>query len=116
MSAATLPILRGACRTPARPPSPFTGAPPSSRTAGLPIGDWSPTSRTISPFRCSAAATASSRAVLRNPWILAQAADMTAGRRPRAVTLHDRGRFLLDYIDLLLREGVNECEGFRHVA
>ena len=30
--------------------------------------------------------------------------------------LSDRGRFLLDYIDLLLAEGVNESEGFRHVA
>ena len=42
------------------------------------------------------------RGVLRNPWILAQAADLAAGRAPRAVTLEDRGRFLLDYIELLL--------------
>jgi hypothetical protein len=32
------------------------------------------------------------------------------------VTLRERGQFLLDYIDLLLGEGVDECEGFRHVA
>src|SRR5580765_7479805 len=42
------------------------------------------------------------RGVLRNPRILAQAADLARGLRPRAVTLDDRGRFLLDYIDLLL--------------
>jgi tRNA-dihydrouridine synthase B len=56
------------------------------------------------------------RGVLRNPWILAQAADLGAGRPMRAVTRHERGQFLLDYIDLLLGEGVNEVEGFRHVA
>jgi tRNA-dihydrouridine synthase B len=54
------------------------------------------------------------RGVLRNPWILAQAADLTAGGAPRAVTLEDRGRFLLEYIDLLGRERVHEPEGFRH--
>jgi nifR3 family TIM-barrel protein len=56
------------------------------------------------------------RGVLRNPWILAQAADLAAGRPMREVTLADRGRFLLDYIDLLMTERVCEPEGFRHVA
>jgi tRNA-dihydrouridine synthase B len=56
------------------------------------------------------------RGVLRNPWILAQAADLAAGRTPREVTLADRGRFLLDYIDLLRRERIHEPEGFRHTA
>ncbi len=56
------------------------------------------------------------RGVLRNPWILAQAADMAAGRPPRVVTMEERGRFLLEYIELLLNERVNEAEGFRHVA
>lgn len=56
------------------------------------------------------------RGVLRNPWILAQAADIAAGRPPREVTLEGRGRFLLAYIDLLLSERVGEAEGFRHVA
>jgi nifR3 family TIM-barrel protein len=56
------------------------------------------------------------RGVLRNPWILAQAADLAAGRTPREVTIEDRGCFLLDYIDMLLGEGVNEAKGFRHVA
>ena len=56
------------------------------------------------------------RGVLRNPWILAQAADLAAGRPARVVTLQDRGQFLLDYIDLLQNERVREAEGFRHVA
>jgi nifR3 family TIM-barrel protein len=56
------------------------------------------------------------RGVLRNPWILAQAADLLAGRPARRVSDADRGQFLLDYIDLLLRERVDEAEGFRHVA
>ena len=54
------------------------------------------------------------RGVLRNPWILSQAADLVAGRAPREVTLADRGRFLLDYIELLLNERVRGPEGFRH--
>jgi tRNA-dihydrouridine synthase B len=56
------------------------------------------------------------RGVLRNPWILAQAADLAAGRPAREITLDDRGRFLLDYLELLLNEGENEAEGFRHRA
>ena len=58
------------------------------------------------------------RGVLRNPWILAQAADLAAGRPPRQVTPADRGRFLLEYIELLTHERVRDDEvaGFRHVA
>jgi tRNA-dihydrouridine synthase B len=56
------------------------------------------------------------RGVLRNPWILAQAADIAAGRPMRVVTMRERGEFLLDYIDLLLDQRDNEKEGFRHVA
>jgi tRNA-dihydrouridine synthase B len=56
------------------------------------------------------------RGVLRNPWILAQARDLAEGRAARVVTLADRGRFLLDYLQLLLNERVNEEEGFRHSA
>jgi tRNA-dihydrouridine synthase len=54
------------------------------------------------------------RGVLRNPWILAQAADLVAGRPARPVTLEDRGRFLLDYIDLLLHERVDETRALTH--
>jgi tRNA-dihydrouridine synthase B len=49
------------------------------------------------------------RGVLRNPWILAQAGDMAAGRAPREVTLAGRGAFLLDYIDLLGQERMREA-------
>ena len=56
------------------------------------------------------------RGVLRNPWILAQAADLAAGRAPRAVTLRAARPVPLDYIELLLNERVNEAEGFRHLA
>jgi nifR3 family TIM-barrel protein len=44
------------------------------------------------------------RGILRNPWLFAQAADLLAGRPAREVTREDRKRFLLDYIDLLVRE------------
>ena len=54
------------------------------------------------------------RGVLRNPWILAQAADLIAGRPAGSVTLEDRGRFLLDYIDLLLHERVDETRALTH--
>jgi tRNA-dihydrouridine synthase B len=56
------------------------------------------------------------RGVLRNPWILSQAADLAAGRRRRTVSLEERGRFLLDYLDLLQSERVDEVNGFRHLA
>src|SRR5437867_4247099 len=44
------------------------------------------------------------RGVLRNPWILAQASDLAAGRPAREASMPERGKFLLDYIDLLLEE------------
>jgi tRNA-dihydrouridine synthase B len=56
------------------------------------------------------------RGVLRNPWILAQACDVAEGRAPRTVSAADRGRFLLEYIELLLSERVDEADGFRHSA
>jgi nifR3 family TIM-barrel protein len=56
------------------------------------------------------------RGVLRNPWILAQAADIVAGRPPREVSMEQRGQFLLDYIEMLRHERVNEADGFRHLA
>jgi tRNA-dihydrouridine synthase B len=54
------------------------------------------------------------RGVLRNPWILAQAADLASGGAAREVTLEDRGRFLLAYIDLLLHERVDEARALTH--
>jgi tRNA-dihydrouridine synthase B len=56
------------------------------------------------------------RGVLRNPWILAQAADLVSGHPARTVSLPERGQFLLDYLQLLLDERVDEADGFRHVA
>ena len=54
------------------------------------------------------------RGVLRNPWILAQAMDLAAGRPAQVVTLEDRGNFLLDYIDLLMEERVDEARALTH--
>jgi tRNA-dihydrouridine synthase B len=56
------------------------------------------------------------RGVLRNPWILAQAGDLAAGLPARPISDEQRGRFLLDYMQLLLDEGENEAAGFRHSA
>jgi tRNA-dihydrouridine synthase B len=54
------------------------------------------------------------RGVLRNPWILAQAQDIAEGRHARTVTMAERGRFLLDYIDLLLNERVDDARVMTH--
>jgi tRNA-dihydrouridine synthase B len=56
------------------------------------------------------------RGVLRNPWILRQAADLAAGRPEREVTLEERGRFLSAYIDMLLAGLSTDSDGFRHVV
>jgi nifR3 family TIM-barrel protein len=54
------------------------------------------------------------RGVLRNPWILSQAADLAAGHPMRSIGPADRVQFLLEYIELLRDERVREPEGFRH--
>jgi tRNA-dihydrouridine synthase B len=46
------------------------------------------------------------RGVLRNPWILAQARDLMAGKPARTIAHEERGQFLLDYMQLLLTENV----------
>ena len=56
------------------------------------------------------------RGALRNPWIFEQAARVADGRTPREISAFERGRFLLDYVDLLMNERVGEADGFRHVA
>ena len=56
------------------------------------------------------------RGALRNPWIFEQAAALARGDAARDITLEERGRFLLDYLDLLVHERTAEAEGFRHVA
>ena len=42
------------------------------------------------------------RGALRNPWIFAQAARLAAGRDAARGHAAERGRFLLEYIDLLI--------------
>jgi len=56
------------------------------------------------------------RGALRNPWIFQQAADLAAGRAPREIAMDERGRFLLDYVEMLQKERLHEAEGFRHTA
>jgi tRNA-dihydrouridine synthase B len=56
------------------------------------------------------------RGILRNPWLFAQARDLLAGRPARIVAPEERGRFLLEYIDMLVRGSSDEPEGFRHSA
>ena len=86
---------------------------------GIPVfgsGDCVEPEHVVDRLRAGPEGVLVGRGVLRNPWILAQAADLAAGRQPRVVTMRDRGQFLLDYIDLLVNERVNEAEGFRHAA
>src|SRR5512138_3859806 len=88
-------------------------------TLSIPVfgsGDCVEPQQIIDRMRSGVSGVLVGRGVLRNPWILAQAADLAAGRAVRTVTRHERGQFLLAYIDLLLGEGVDEAEGFRHVA
>jgi len=90
-----------------------------ARDLAIPVlgsGDCVEPSQIVDRLRCGVSGVLVGRGVLRNPWILSQAADLAAGRSPREVTLIERGQFLLDYIDLLVSERVGESEGFRHVA
>ena len=56
------------------------------------------------------------RGALRNPWIFEQAAALARGGASREISQAERGQFLLDYMDLLLKEHCAEPEGFRHLA
>ncbi len=56
------------------------------------------------------------RGALRNPWIFEQAFRLGNGEAPSEVPQADRGQFLLSYMDLLLSEGQDEAQGFRHRA
>jgi tRNA-dihydrouridine synthase B len=79
-------------------------------------GDCIEPQQVIDRLRSGVSGVLVGRGVLRNPWILAQAADIAEGRPPRAITVEQRGRFLLEYVELLLNERVSEADGFRHVA
>jgi nifR3 family TIM-barrel protein len=79
-------------------------------------GDCVEAEQIVERMRAGVGGVLVGRGALRNPWIFQQAADLAAGRKPREVTLEDRGRFLLEYVELLQNERVREPEGFRHVA
>jgi tRNA-dihydrouridine synthase B len=88
-------------------------------TLSIPVfgsGDCIEPEQIIDRLRSGVEGVLVGRGVLRNPWILAQAADLAAGRQPREIAPEERGRFLLEYIDLLLSERVREPDGFRHGA
>jgi tRNA-dihydrouridine synthase B len=80
-----------------------------ARERTIPIfgsGDCTEPEQIVERWRSGIGGVLVGRGVLRNPWLLAQAADRAAGRQPLRVTLADSGRFLLDYVDLLLSERV----------
>ena len=77
-------------------------------------GDCLEPEQVINRMRSGVEGVLVGRGVLRNPWILAQAMDIAAGRAPRVVTLEDRGNFLLEYIDLLMKERVDEAREMTH--
>lgn len=79
-------------------------------------GDCVEPEQVVERMRAGVSGVYVGRGVLRNPWILAQAADLLAGRPARTITLEEKGQFLFDYIDLLLTEHVDEDAGFRHTA
>jgi tRNA-dihydrouridine synthase B len=82
-----------------------------AKTVSIPVfgsGDCIEPEDIINRMRSGISGVYVGRGVLRNPWILAQARDLMDGRPARAVTHEDRGRFLLDYMQLLLTENVPE--------
>jgi tRNA-dihydrouridine synthase B len=91
-----------------------------AETVRIPVfgsGDCVEPSQIVSRLRESGASgVLVGRGALRNPWIFSQAAQALAGRTPPEVSALERGQFLLDYMDLLLRERVGEEAGFRHTA
>jgi len=56
------------------------------------------------------------RGALRNPWIFRQALAIFRGEACVEINAAERGQFLLDYIELLLREECGEMPGFRHTV
>ena len=79
-------------------------------------GDCVTPEQVVEKLRLGVGGVLVGRGVLRNPWILAQAADLMAGRPMRTITERHRGEFLLEYIELLRHERVREDEGFRRTA
>ena len=91
-----------------------------AESVGIPVfgsGDCVEPSQLVERLaRSGVAGVLVGRGALRNPWIFRQAADLAAGHPVREISAQDRGRFLLQYIDMLLHERIDEAEGFRHVA
>ena len=90
-----------------------------ARTVSIPVfgsGDCIEPEDILARLKSGVSGVYVGRGVLRNPWILAQALDLMEGRPARVISDEERGRFLLDYMNLLLAENVGEAEGFRHTA
>jgi len=77
-------------------------------------GDCVEPEQIVAKLRAGVEGVLVGRGVLRNPWILAQAQDLAAGRPAREVTPEQRGRFLLDYIELLQHERVDDARATSH--
>jgi tRNA-dihydrouridine synthase B len=80
-----------------------------ARTVQIPVfgsGDCIEPEDIVRKLRSGVSGVYVGRGVLRNPWILAQARDLMAGKPARQVMLEERGQFLLDYMQLLLSENV----------
>lgn len=90
-----------------------------ARVVGVPVfgsGDCIEPSQLIERLNTGIGGVLVGRGALRNPWIFQQAAALATGAGPAAAPPEARGRFLLEYIELLLHERTGEAEGFRHVA
>jgi nifR3 family TIM-barrel protein len=91
-----------------------------ARSVGIPVfgsGDCIEPQQMIDRLRgTSVAGVLVGRGALRNPWIFEQAANLAAGQEPKEATPEARAAFLLEYIDLLLKEESEEPTGFRHLA
>jgi tRNA-dihydrouridine synthase B len=80
-----------------------------AKTVSIPVfgsGDCIEPEDIVQRMRSGVSGVYVGRGVLRNPWVLAQAQDLMEGRPARPILKEDRGRFLLDYMQLLLSENV----------
>ncbi len=90
-----------------------------ARSVSIPVfgsGDCIEPEDIVARMRSGVSGVFVGRGVLRNPWILSQARDLMAGLPARPVTDEDRGRFLFDYLALLLADEKGEQDGFRHLV
>ena len=122
-------------RTPARPPWPCTAEQPRSpiranrtgsssarspRASSIPVfgsGDCVEAPQVVSRLENPACAGCSwGAARFETPGFSASRRMRSPAASPRAISLEERGQFLLEYIDLLFKERVEEATGFRHAA